>query len=83
MPRNPLPALPFPPLAILEQDTPIQADQIHDLLNTRDADDRISLLLRSEHGDPNREGTIFTLSKALRLRIHTTYTTFRNTKWLY
>lgn len=64
MPRNPLPNPPFPPLAILEQDTPIRADQIHELLNTRVRKDRISLLLRSEHGNPNRGGYYFHFIKS-------------------
>ena len=28
------------------------------------------------------EGTIFTLQKTIRLRIHTTYMTFKNVRWL-
>ena len=71
MPRNPLPALPFPPLGILEQDTPIQAHQIQDLLSTRDVGDRISLLLRSENGDPNRGGYYFHFTRST--LIETTY----------
>ena len=59
MPRNRLPALPFPPLAVLEQDTPLQAHQIRDLMSSRDAGDRISLLLRSKRGHPKRGGYYF------------------------
>ena len=69
MPRNPLPGLPFPPLDILEQDTPIQAHQIHDLLSTRGADDGISLLIRSESGDPNRGGYYFHFTRSNPLEV--------------
>lgn len=63
MPRNQLGSVPFPPLEVLQRDSPIDGALINQLASKREIRNGISILIRSETGHPKRGGYFFHFRK--------------------